>query len=134
MSPKKTLIKKFKVPILLILLTILMSFLAPSIMAQPENSSKKYEAHTNADLAYNLEAYFAIVNYNEPTNPWVQVNYYYENGSHIRMIFGMDNTVFPSLNLNYQNNFVQVFDRKGKLNGFGFKSRYKSNLYIFVPV
>ncbi len=119
---------------LLILLTILFSFLVPSIMAQPENPSKKFEAPTNADLTYNLEAYFAIVNYNEPTNPWIQVNYYLENGSYIRMIFGMERVVFPSLNLNYQNNFIQVFDRKGKLNGLGFKSRYKSNLYIFVPV
>lgn len=118
---------------LLILLTILLSFLVPSIMAQPENSSKKYEAPNNADLAINLEAYFAIVNYNEPTNPWVQVNYYYENGSFIRMIFGIESIVFPSLNLNYQYNYVQVFNDKGKLSGYGVRTRSKSNLYIFVP-
>ena len=133
MSPKITLIKKFKVPILLILLTILMSFLVPSILAQPENSSKKYETPTNVNLAYSLEAYFAVMNYNEPTNPWVQVNYYYENGSYIRMIFGMESIVFPSLSLNYQYNFVQVFDDKGKLSGYGIRTRSKSNLYIFVP-
>jgi len=133
MSPKISLIKKFKAPMLLILLTILLSFLVPSIMAQPENSSKKYEAPNNADLAINLEAYFAIVNYNEPTNPWVQVNYYYENGSFIRMIFGIESIVFPSLNLNYQYNYVQVFNDKGKLSGYGVRTRSKSNLYIFVP-
>ncbi len=133
MSPKESLIKKFKAPMLLILLTILLSFLVPSILAQPQNSSKKYEAPNNTDLPYSLEAYFAIVNYNEPTNPWVQVYYYYDNGSHIRMIFGMDNTVFPSLNLNYQYNVVQVFNDKGKLSGYGIRTRSKSNLYIFVP-
>lgn len=133
MSPKKSLINKFKAPMLLILLTILLSFLVPSIMAQPENPSKKYEAPTNADLAYNLEAYFAIMNYNEPTNTWVQVNYYYENGSYIRMIFGMERVVFPSLNLNFQYTYVQVFNDKGKLSGYGIRTRSKSNLYIFVP-
>ena len=126
--------KRVKVPLLLMLLTILVSFLVPTVLAEQVNPSKKDEAPANADLAYSFNMYFAIVNYNEPTNPWIQVNYYYENGSFITMIYGMDRTVFPSLNLNYQNNFVQVFDGKGKMCGFGFKTRYRSKLYIFVPV
>lgn len=133
MSSKKSLIKRVRAPLLLMVLTILISFLVPGILAEPVNSSKKYETPANADLAYSLDAYFAIVNYNEPSNPWVQINYYFENGSYIRMIFGMDRSIFPSLNLNYQNNFVQVFDRKGKLCGLGFKTRSKSNLFVFVP-
>lgn len=133
MSSKKSLVKRVRAPLLLMVLTILISFLVPGILAEPVNSSKKYETPANADLAYGLDAYFAVVNYNEPSNPWVQINYYFENGSHIRMIFGMDRSIFPSLNLNYQNNFVQVFDRKGKLCGLGFKTRSKSNLFVFVP-
>lgn len=133
MFSKKSLIKKARVPMLLMILTILMSFLVPTLLAEQENTSKKYDSPTNEDFAYNLNMYFTIVNYNDPSNPWVQINYYYENGSFITMIFGMDRTVFPSLNLNYQDNFVQVFDRKGKLCGFGFKTRIKSNLFIFVP-
>jgi hypothetical protein len=131
---KKSLMKRVKVPLLLMLLTILVSFLVPTVLAEQVNPSKKDEAPVNADLTYSLDMYFAIVNYNEPTNPWIKINYYYENGSFITMIYGMDRTVFPSLNLNYQDNFVQVFDRKGKMCGFGFKTRYRSNLYIFVPV
>jgi hypothetical protein len=134
MFSEKSLIKRARVPMLLVILTILMSFLVPTMLAEQENMSKKFESPANEDLARNLNMYFAIVNYNEPSNPWVQINYYDENGSFITMIFGMDRTVFQSLNLNYQNNFVQVFDRKGKLCGFGYNTRYKSNLYFFIPI
>ncbi|UCG68399.1 MAG: hypothetical protein JSV09_11370 [Thermoplasmata archaeon] len=130
---RKSLLKRFKVPLLLMLMTILLSFVVPSVLATPENPQKKFEAPVNSDLAYNMEAYFTLVNYNEPTSPWVLVNYYYENGSYIRMIFGVENVVFPSLDLNLQYNIVQVFDNKGKLSGYGFKTRSKSNLFIFVP-
>lgn len=130
---KDSLISKHKLPLFLMLIMIFMSFIVPSVLAQPENDSKKYEAPSNSDLALGLEAYFAIVNYNEPTNSWVQINYYYENGSYITMIYGIEITVFPSLSLNYQSGFIQVFDKKGKLCGFGIKIRTKSNLFIFVP-
>ena len=119
---------------LLMLFTILLSFVVPSVLAQPEDPQKKLDAPVNSDLAYNLEAYFTIVNYNEPANPYVLINYYYENGSQITMIFGMERIVFPSLNLNFQYNYVQVFDNKGKLSGYGVRTRSKSNLYVFVPV
>ena len=81
-----------------------MSFLVPGILAESHNPSKKstLEAHTNADLTYHLELYFTIVTYNEPMNPWVQINYYYENGQHMRIIYGVDGTALPSLNLNYR--------------------------------
>jgi hypothetical protein len=115
-------------------LTILMSFLVPSILAAPENHSKKLEASTNADLFYNLDPGFTIVNFNEPSNPWVLVNYYYDNGSHIRIIFSRDSVFFPSLDMNFQHNIVQVFDNKGKLSGYGVRTRSKSNLFIFHPV
>ncbi len=134
MSSKRSLIKKFKAPMLLILLTILLSFLVPSVFSEPINPSKRNEVPTNGDLAYNLDAYFMVVNYNEPSNPWILVNYYFENGSSIRMVLGIDRMVFPSLNLDYQNNFIQVFDKKGKVCGLGFKTGSKSNLFIYAPV
>ncbi|UCE35896.1 MAG: hypothetical protein JSW00_10030 [Thermoplasmata archaeon] len=133
MLERRSLVNKVKVPLLLMLITLLLSFLVPGILAQPDNSEKRDEPPVNSDLALGFDAYFAIVNYNEPHNPWVQVNYYYENGSYITMIYGIERSVLPSLSLNYQSGAVQVFDRKGKLTGLGFKTRTKSNLFVFVP-
>jgi hypothetical protein len=135
MSSKKSFLKKAKAPILIMLFTIIMSFLVPTVLAQPDAISKESlkEAPENADLFFNLEAFFAVQNYNEPSNPWVLVNYYFDNGSSIRMVFGIDRSVFPTLNLDYQNNYIQVFDRKGKVCGLGFKSKDKSNLFVFAP-
>ncbi len=110
---KIQLLRGKKAPLLLMLFTILLSFLAPSVLAQPLDPSKKYDMQANGDFAYDLDTYFGIVDFNEPSNPYVIINYYFENGSHIRMIFGVDRDVFPTLNLNYQNNWIQVFDTKG---------------------
>lgn len=135
MSSKESFLKKAKALILIMLLTIIMSFLVPTVLAQPDNLSKENlkEAPVNAELFFNLEAYFAVQNYNEPSNPWVLVNYYFENGSSIRMVFGIDRSVFPTLNLNYQNNYIQVFNKKNKVCGLGFKTKDKSNLFVYVP-
>ena len=135
MSSKKALKKGIRVPLLLVLFTILIGILVPTVLAQPADPRDySSEMPMNADLAYNLDAYFAVVNYNEPMNPWVQINYYYDNGSHIRMVFGIDRTIFPTLNLDFQNNMIQVFDRKGKLSGYGINLKGKTNLYIYVPM
>jgi hypothetical protein len=117
-------------------LTILMSFLVPTILAQPVNTSKDFETQNmyNSDLAYDLDAYFSMMNCNDPGNSYVLVNYYFENGSSIRMVFGVDNSIHPSLNLDYENNNIQVFDNKGKITGFGYQSKSKHNLFIYVPV
>ncbi len=135
MSSKESFLRRAKVPILIMLLTVIMSFLVPTVLAQPDNLSKENLNKTpeNGDLFFNLEAFFAVQNYNEPSNPWVLVNYYFENGSYIRMIFGIERSIFPTLNLNYQNNFIQVFDKRGKMCGLGFKSKDKSNLFVYVP-
>jgi hypothetical protein len=127
---------KGKVPLFLMIFTILLTFLVPTILAQPANSSKEgqTEMPAGADLSLSFDAYFTVVNYNEPGSPFVLINYYFENGSSIRMVFGVDNSLHPSLNLNYQNNFIQVFDKKGKVCGMGFQSRGRSNLFIYVPV
>jgi hypothetical protein len=69
MFSKKSLIKKGRVPMLLMILTILMSFLVPTLLAEQENPSKKYDSPTNEDLTCNLNMYFTIVDYNEPSNP-----------------------------------------------------------------
>jgi hypothetical protein len=135
MSLKRTFGNR-KVPLFLMILTILLTFLVPTILAQPVNPSKEGQSDmpAGADLALDFDAYFTVVNYNEPSSPWVLINYYLDNGSSIRMVFGVDNSVYPSLNLNYQNNFIQVFDKKGKVCGMGFQSRSRSNLFVFVPV
>jgi hypothetical protein len=118
------------------LVTILISFLVPSALAEPADPTEKYESEMTSDtyLIYNIDFYFSVVNYNEPANPWVQINYYYENGSYITMIFGVDRTVYPTLNLDYHGNFIQVFDKKGKLSGYGIRTKTKSNLFVYVPV
>ena len=120
----------------LIVLTILMSFLVPTILAQPASTSKDYETEGqyNSDLAYDMDAYFSMMNCNDPGNSWVIVNYYYENGSSIRMVFGVDRIIHPSLNLDYENNNIQVFDNNGKITGFGYQSKSKTNLFVYVPV
>ncbi len=135
MFSKKSLRKRMRTPLVLMVLTIILSFFVPTVLAQPDNLSKDNlkDAPENADLFFNLEAYFAVQNYNEPSNPWVLVNYYFENGSSIRMVFGIDRSVFPTLNLDYQNNYVQVFDKKGKVCGLGFKTKDKYNLFVYVP-
>lgn len=134
MFSKKSRIKGIKASLWLMFLTILISFLVPSVLAQPDNQSERYESDmaSNMDSAFALDMYFAVVNYNEPSNPYILINYYYDNGSYIRMIFGVDRTVFPSLNLDYQNNYIQVFDKKGKLSGYGIRTKTKSNLFVYV--
>jgi hypothetical protein len=136
MSSKEPLFKRIRAPMFLMVLTILLSFLVPTILAQPASPSRDYETNNiyNSDLAYDLDVYFSMMNCNDPGNSWVIVNYYFENGSSVRMVFGLDRTVFPSLNLDYQNNIIQVFDKKGKIDGFGFQSKSRSNLFIYVPV
>ena len=136
MSAKEPLFKRIRAPMFLIVLTILMSFLVPTILAQPVNTSKNYETEGqyNSDLTYDMDAYFSMMNCNDPGNSWVIVNYYYENGSSIRMIFGVDRIIHPSLNLDYQNNNIQVFDNNGKITGFGYQSKSKANLFVYVPV
>jgi hypothetical protein len=134
MLSKIPLLKGKRAPLLLMVLTILFSFLAPTVLAQPDNPSKKFDMQSNQDLAYNLDTYFTMVDYNEPSNPYILINYYFENGSHVRMIFGVDKEVFPTLNLNYQSSLIQVFDNKGKIGGYGIRTRSKSNLFVYVPV
>ncbi len=136
MSSKEPLFKRIRAPMFLMVLTILMSFLVPAILAQPVNTSKDYETENlyNSDLAYDLDAYFSMMNCNDPGNSYVLVNYYFENGSSIRMVFGVDESIYPSLNLDYENNNIQVFDNKGKITGFGFQSKSKSNLFVYVPL
>lgn len=135
MSEKKSLRKRMRAPLLIMVLTILLSFLVPTILAQPANTSRDNQNDMPApsDLSYNLDMYFTVVNYNEPSNPWVLINYYFDNGSSVRMVFGVDRNVFPSLNLDYQNNIIQIFDKKGKISGFGFQSKSRTNLFIYVP-
>jgi len=115
-------------------ITILLSFIVPSVLAQPTDASRKLDSSSNLEMVYNIDAYFAMVDYNEPSNPYVVMNYYYENGSHIRMVFGIERDLLPSLNLNYQNNVVQVFDKKGKLDGYGIGFKPKSRVFIYVPL
>jgi hypothetical protein len=136
MSSKVSFFKKAKAPLLIMILTIILSFLVPTVLAQPDNLPKENlkETPENSNLFFNLEAFFTVQNYNEPSNPWALVNYYFENGSSIRMVFGIDRTVFPTLNLDYQNNYIQVFDKKGKVCGLGLKSKDKSNLFVYVPM
>ena len=136
MSSKEPLFKRIRGPMFLIVLTILMSFLVPAILAEPVNTSKDYDTRDiyNSDLAYDLNAYFSMMNCNDPGNSYVLVNYYFENGSSIRMVFGVDSSLHPSLNLDYENNNIQVFDNKGKISGLGFQSKSKQNLFIYVPV
>lgn len=135
MSSKEPLFKRIRAPMFLMVLTILMSFLVPTILAQPASPSKDYETENiyNSDLIYDLDAYFSMMNCNDPGNSWVVVNYYFKNGSSIRMVFGVDRTIHPSLNLDYENNNIQVFDNKGKITGFGFQSKSRTNLFIYVP-
>ncbi len=118
----------------LMVLTILMTFLVPTILAQPASTSKDYETNSlyNSDIMSDMDAYFRMMNCNDPGNTWVMVNYYFENGSSIRMVFGVDRTVHPSLNLNYQNNYIRVFDNKGKIMGFGYQSRSLRRIYLFM--
>jgi hypothetical protein len=135
MSLENQMIKKMKVPLFFMLVTILISFLAPGVLAEPIDPSERYESEMAADanLMHSIDSYFAVVNYNEPSIPWVQINYYYENGSQITMIFGVDRTIYPTLNLDYNGPFIQVFDKKGKISGFGIRMKTKSNLFVFVP-
>ena len=130
----KSMLKGLRAPMWLMVFAILMSFVVPSVLAQPADAARKLDSSSNAELAYNIEAYFALVDYNEPSNPYIVLNYYYENGSHIRMIFGIEKDVSPSLNLNYQNNVIQVFDKKGKLDGYGVGIKSKSKVFIYIPV
>ncbi len=123
-----------RAPLWLMVFTILLSFVVPSVLAQPADASRKLDSSSNMELAYNIKTYFALVDYNEPSNPYVVLNYYYENGSYIRMVFGIDKDIFPSLNLNYQNNVVQVFDKKGKVDGYGVGFKPKSKVFIYIPV
>jgi hypothetical protein len=50
------------------------------------------------------------------------------------MVFGVDRIIHPSLNLDYENNNIQVFDNNGKITGFGIQSKSKANLFVYVPV
>lgn len=127
-------VKGLKVSLWLMILTILISFIVPSVLAQPVDASRKTDANAGIDLTYDVDSYFALVNYNEPSNPYIVLNYYFENGSHIRMVHGVDIVIFPSLNLDYQNNVVRIFDKNGKLEGYGFGFRPKSRTYVFMPV
>jgi len=111
-----------------------MSFIVPMVLAQPTDASRKLDPSSNMELACNIDSYFALVDYNEPSNPYVVLNYYYENGSYIRMVFGIEKDLLPSLNLNHQNNVVQVFDKKGKLDGYGVGFKPKSKVFIYIPV
>ena len=136
MNSKEPLFKRIRAPMFLMVLTILMTFLVPTILAQPASTSKDYETENpyNSDIMSDMDAYFRMMNCNDPGNSWVMVNYYFENGSSIRMVFGIDRTIHPSLNLNYNSNYIQVFDNKGKITGFGYQSKSKANLFIYVPV
>jgi hypothetical protein len=136
MNSKEPLFKRIRAPMFLMVLTILMSFLVPTLLAEPANTSRDYETENiyGSDLAYDLDAYFRMMNCNDPGNTWVIINYYFENGSSIRMVFGVHDRIHPSLNLDYQNSNIQVFDNKGKITGFGYQSKSRPNLFIYVPV
>ena len=134
MFKKKSGPKKYKLPFLLMLFALVMSFIVPTFLAQPAVQQKDNENYSNSDFSYCIDPNFMIVNYNEPSNPWVVVNYYYENGSHIRMVFVIDNTPSPTINLDYQGNTIEVFDKKGRLSGYGVRTNSKSNVYVYVPV
>lgn len=123
-----------RAPLWLVIAVILMSFIVPSVLAQPADGSRKLDSSTDMDTAYGIDAFFAIADYNEPSNPYIVLNYYYENGSHIRIVFGIDRDLMPSLSLDYQNNVVQVFDRKGKLDGYGVGFKPKSKVFIYVSL
>ncbi len=133
MFKKKSGIKKYKLPFLLMLFALVMSFIVPTFLAQPTVQQKDNENYSNSDFSYCIDPGFMIVNYNEPSNPWVVVNYYYENGSQIRMVYVVDNTFSPTLDSDYQGNTIEVFDKYGRLSGYGIKTNSKSNIYVYVP-
>lgn len=134
MFNKKSGLKKYKLPFLLMLIALVLSFIVPTLLAEPANSQKDNETYSNSDLKYILDPTFSNVNYNEPHNPWVIVNYYYESGSQISMIFLIDDTSSPTINLDHQSNVIEVFGEKGRLSGYGIKANRESNVYVYVPV
>jgi hypothetical protein len=124
-----------KALIIFMLALLSIQFLFPAIYADSFGSDHDYpERDLYSNLDFNFEAYFAVIDYNDINHPWVQIYYYYENGSKIRMIYGIDELSFRNLELNFLRNNIPVFDSSGNIYGYGIKTKYKSNLYVFIPL
>ncbi|MCK5561441.1 MAG: hypothetical protein KAJ51_12635 [Thermoplasmata archaeon] len=136
MSYTKKFTINIKASLILMILAIFLSIFVPGVVAEPRGGfeNANYEHPIYNDITYNFDEYLTIVNYNEPMNPYVIMNYYYQDGSNVKIIYGVQGTVVASLNLDHQNNLIPVFDAYGNLVGYGVNPKLKSNLFIFVPI
>jgi hypothetical protein len=98
----------------------------PNSVNYPNNSTSNY------DLTEIFDEYLILIDYNEPMNPYILMNYYYKDGSCIRMVYGIKSTDLTLLDMDSENKLIPVFDSNNNLNGYGIKTSRSSNLYIFI--
>ena len=86
----------------------------------------------NKEITETFDEYLILVNYNEPMNPYFIIVYYYNDGSCIRMVHGIESSSLDILELDFESGQIPVLNIENKICGHGIKIKTNSNLFIFV--
>jgi hypothetical protein len=127
-------LKKFKLNIFIVILSILIVTILPNVVADPDSTPANYSntITLNSDLNEIFDEYLILIDYNEPMNPYILMNYYYHDGSCTRMVYGIKSTNLNYFNLDLEKDLIPVYGDNNKIHGYGVRTKSTRNLFIFV--
>ena len=127
---------KFKFYIIVSILILFIGAIFPTVVAGslPESSDYQDPLTPFSGPVEIFTEFLIFIDYNEPMNPYVLMNYYYRDGSCVRMVYGIDATSLSPFDLELQTEVIPVLDMDNNIIGYGVKTKTNSNLFVFTKL
>jgi hypothetical protein len=127
---------KFKLRFIIVIITLIFVSIVPSAVGASYSNpnDQSLQDTIDPDMFDIFDEYLILIDYNEPMNPYILMNYYYQDGSCVRLVYGI-----PTVNLSldgqiFDYELIPIFNYQNKIIGWGVKINTRSNLFIFANI
>jgi hypothetical protein len=123
-----------KLKVFIVILTLFVVSFLPSAVngSYPGSNELTKEESIDSDLFDLFDEYLTLINYNEPMNPYILLNYHYKDGSCARLVYGIRIVNLVSDNQNHDSEFIPILNDENNIVGWGLKTNANSNLFLFT--